>query len=53
MYYVYIEIMENKIPLADMEWSIKQILRFIQLPQLDALINYDTVYTRKDVIYLH
>ena len=32
--------MENKIPLPDMKWSIKWILRFIQLPQLDALKNY-------------
>ena len=35
-----------------MEWSIKQILRFIQLPQLDALMNYNTVYTRKDVVHI-
>ena len=43
--------MENKIPLPDMKGSIKRILRFIQLPSpLDALINYNTVYTKKDVI---
>ena len=30
---------EEKIPLPDMEWPIKQIICFIQLPQLDVLRN--------------
>ena len=47
----HLEIMENKIPLPDMEWLIKPILRFIQLPRLDALMNWNTVYTRRYVMY--
>ena len=46
------DIMENKIPLPDMTWSIKRILKFIQLPQLDDLMNYNTTYTRKEIIYV-
>ena len=44
--------MHNKVPLPDMEWVIKQTLRFKQLPQLDALMNYNTIYTRKDIVYI-
>ena len=36
-----------------MEWSIKRILRLIQLLQFDALMNYNTIYTRKMLITLY
>ena len=48
----HVEIMENKIPLPDMEWSTKQIIWFIPLPQLDALMNFNMVHTRKNVMYI-
>ena len=43
--------MESKILLPDLEWLIKRILRFIQLPQLDALMNYNSVNTHGKMSY--
>ena len=44
------EIMENKTPLPDMEWLIKKILRFIQSPKIDRLLDFNTSYIWKEIV---
>ena len=47
-----LEIMNNKIPLPDMTWSVKEINAFIHHPLIHALMTYDTQYNRREIEYL-
>ena len=46
-----LEIMENKVPLPDMEWSIKRILRFMQTSKVEALLDFNSSYIRKEILH--
>ena len=45
-------ILENRIPLPDLTWSIKKTLRFIQIPEIESLIRYDFEHVLKEVMYI-
>ena len=47
-----LEIMENKIPLPDMKWSTKRILRFIQAKKIESLMDPNTEHTQREIIYI-
>ena len=47
-----LEIMENKIPLPDMSWSIKRVLRFLQTPKVELLMDLNTSHLKKEIIFL-
>ena len=41
------EILVNEIPLADMSWSIKRLLRFIQTTKIEKLLDLNTSLVKK------
>ena len=47
-----LEIMEGKIPLPDMTWSIKRILRFIQTKKVENRLDLNLEHTRREIIYI-
>ena len=47
-----LEIMENKMPLPDMTWSIKLILKFIQTPKIEVLLDFNSVHNMREVVFI-
>ena len=47
-----LSILDNKIPLPDLAWSIKKLMRFIQLPEVESLLDYDSEHVMKEIIYI-
>ena len=44
--------MKNLIPLPNMTWSVKDINKFIQHPQIHSLMTYDTQYNNREIEYI-
>ena len=46
------DVMQNKIPLPDMTWSVQDINKFIQHPVVYLLMAYDTQYNSKEIEFI-
>ena len=49
---IQLNVMKNKIPLADMTWSVKDIHTFMEHPKIHSLMTYDTQYNSREIIYM-
>ena len=47
-----LEILENRYPTPDASWSIKKLIEFMQQPKVHNLLNNETPYEEREVLYL-
>ena len=47
-----LEILQNKYPTHDASWSIKQMVKFMHLPQVHNLLNNEISYEERETLYL-
>ena len=47
-----VDIMNNKIPLPDMTWSVKEIDKFLHHPLIHSLTTYDTQYNERVIEFI-